>query len=170
MLSLTTKEKETDSIEAMGEVIGRAQKRTWSSNGPFLSSNHKATRLPLPLPGGRAGKGECCLRGGLNGDSPFTARAALSGEAQTPELSIAGESSLSCAGPIDLFRQWLLSYMAPKCLLPERSILWMRWWVLTGNCCLIYEFCLFVSMKYPRALGDLAPPHSLPGLCHNVWC
>lgn len=54
----------------------------------------------------------------------------LSREAQTPQLSIAGESLLSCAGPIDLFQQWLLNFMAPKCLLPERSILWTRWWYL----------------------------------------
>lgn len=32
----STKKKETDSIEAGGEVIGRAQKRTRSSNGPAL--------------------------------------------------------------------------------------------------------------------------------------
>lgn len=35
-LFFSTKKKETDSIEATGEVIGRAQKRTWSSNGPVL--------------------------------------------------------------------------------------------------------------------------------------
>ena len=109
----------------------------------------------------RAGLGkESASRGRLNGDLPFTVQVTQSREAQTPPLSIAGESLLPCAGPIDLFQQWLLSYMAPKCLLPERSILWMRWWVLTGNYCLIDDFGCFVSMKYLCALGDLSPPNS----------
>ena len=72
------------------------------------------------------GKERAASLGGLNGDLPFTGQVALSGEMQTPQLSIAGESLLSCAGPIDLFQQRLLNNRAPKCLLPERSIPWMR--------------------------------------------
>ena len=54
----------------------------------------------------RAGLGkESASRGGLNGDLPFTVQVTQSREAQTPPLSIAGESLLSCAGPIDLFQQ-----------------------------------------------------------------
>lgn len=107
---LASLRKRRQAILRPWEVMGRAQKRTWSSNGPVRSSNHKATLLPLPLLGGWAWKGKCCLRWGLNGDLPFTVQVALSREAQTPQLSIAGESLLSCAGPLICFNNdsWII--------------------------------------------------------------
>lgn len=66
---------------------------------------------------------------------------------------------------------WSLSTATPELYGPE---MFAAREIYTGdaemstywNSRLMYEFCCFVSMKYPRALGDGLLPTSLPCLCY----